>query len=841
MKRSPLFLLLVLLAFSSYAQIDFTAYESFKSQNVDLSYRGLEVMYPRPAKSYYKGCDATPGFSAVLFFDSLQSKLKLSADETSLLEQNHFFVSERLSYSNFGNAVHTVYANDLPLYISTDAILHALHCSYSFLLKNIERMVMLGNLEAYLAEMYARFPSFAAPYSSSEEIIESLRDADLYLAVAYSLITEQIHVPRLSSRGQYDEIMQLIESGSPGACSLFCRESRSREIDFSQFKVRGHYVFTNEDKMMGYRSLEPYFRTMMWLGRIEFFLTAPAPNPWEDPWGKDEIRRMNISALLLNKLSSESPKKNLFAQNETIINYLVGESDNVTPKELESYCLARGIDDPRNLLDDVRYDDYYAGLSQESGFEQKIMGGMLFVDPFASAPDTLPVSFRLSGQRFIIDSYALANVVYDRIIYQNQKIHRGLPDPLDALYALGNSDAAFFLEEELEEYHYAPNLANLRYLINQKDASFWESSLYNSWLGAIRCLNPSETEDPLPFFMQTSAWHQQKMNTQLASWSQLRHDNLLYAKPSYTGMTGCSFPYVYVEPYPEFYASLARFAEDAGAFFSTLTSDNWEFYMLQNYFPRFAEIMGKLQGLAQKEIDNVPFSTDEQKWLQSFLFEGGGSGAPPYSGWYNSLFVNDFDIIKDDYPVVDLHTQPTDQLGVPVGYVLHAGTGKVNLGTVMVKTPGLDRYVVYTGPFFSYYETVTEQFLRLTDQDWSDRVTSNTVPARPEWTRAFLAGPDGSVSISPVELPHQRLVTGSRDVQSVTWHLYPNPARNSIFIRGTGYEHLPYTIYSLSGERFGSGITCSQNPIDVSMLRRGLYFIRIGKGTSVSVIKFVKE
>ena len=62
--------------------------------------------------------------------------------------------------------------------------------------------------------------------------------------------------------------------------------------------------------------------------------------------------------------------------------------------------------------------------------------------------------------------------------------------------------------------------------------------------------------------MQTAAWWQQKMNTQLASWAQLRHDNLLYAKPSYSGGVSCSFPEAYVEPFPEFYGRLAAFARN---------------------------------------------------------------------------------------------------------------------------------------------------------------------------------------------------------------------------------------------------------------------------------------
>ena len=48
--------------------------------------------------------------------------------------------------------------------------------------------------------------------------------------------------------------------------------------------------------------------------------------------------------------------------------------------------------------------------------------------------------------------------------------------------------------------------------------------------------------------MQTAAFWQKMMNTQFSSWTELRHDNLLYAKQSYSGGTICSYPYGYVEP-----------------------------------------------------------------------------------------------------------------------------------------------------------------------------------------------------------------------------------------------------------------------------------------------------
>jgi len=60
--------------------------------------------------------------------------------------------------------------------------------------------------------------------------------------------------------------------------------------------------------------------------------------------------------------------------------------------------------------------------------------------------------------------------------------------------------------------------------------------------------------------MRTRAWAMKTLNTQLASWTQLRHDTILYAKPSYTGMLICMYPAGFVEPRIEFWQHMQNMA-----------------------------------------------------------------------------------------------------------------------------------------------------------------------------------------------------------------------------------------------------------------------------------------
>jgi len=333
------------------------------------------------------------------------------------------------------------------------------------------------------------------------------------------------------------------------------------------------------------------------------------------------------------------------------------------------------------------FENFQKALHATPEAGQRILSDFFIMDPFAEKPDPLPVSFRLMGQKFILDSYIFSNVVYDRIIYNGQKVWRPMPDPLDAVFVLGNDDALPLLNGQLEKYHYSSQLSALRYLTDAYDGDFWEVSLYNAWLSAIRALNAPKDANGLPYFMRTAAWRQEKLNTQLASWAQLRHDNLLYAKQSYTGGTVCSYPHSFIEPYPEFYGRIALFAEKANTFFSSLSVDNWVLSRVKQYFPRLRDTMNTLEAISRKELNREQFSAEEKEFLRKMLFQETGSGKPPFSGWYGDLFY------EQAYPphlesiIADVHTQPTDEAGSVVGNVLHVGTGMVNLGVFLAESP----------------------------------------------------------------------------------------------------------------------------------------------------------
>ena len=406
---------------------------------------------------------------------------------------------------------------------------------------------------------------------------------------------------------------------------------------------------------------------MMWLGRTEFYLIRPNVDPLNCPRQTDaDVQRQIIDALLLSEMLNLSGAQNAFTEIDDVIKFFVGESDNVTFSNLTFLKNAVQINDPSDLLDTNRVKDFQNELKKNDFAYQRILSQVLA----ASEVDSIvPASaFLFLGQRFIIDSYVFSQVTYDRIKYNNTFIRRMLPNSLDVLFALGNDAAGQILKTELEQYHYGTNLASLRYLVDEYSTDFWQSSMYNAWLQAIRSLNPPVERLQMPPFMQTAAYWQSKMNTQLASWAQLRHDNLLYGKQSYTGGVSCSFPFVYVEPFPQFYKNLKQYAEIAKQKFQSLTfsQDYYKEPMLR-YFQRLYEISDTLGTITEKELNNQKLSPEETKFLECTITLNPwvACGEPMYNGWIFSLFYGESH--EDERVVADVHTSPTDESANQVG------------------------------------------------------------------------------------------------------------------------------------------------------------------------------
>jgi hypothetical protein len=630
------------------------------------------------------------------------SRLKLDAAELAALSKNGFVISDKRRYPHFGYGYQTIYSEDLPVFVSADAILQAVHQSYDDILKAIELEALIPQLDRLLAGMRGRLTAATGMDAGTRA------DADLFLTVALGLLRDT--VPPGVAGGDDALIRKLIAgaNAASGMAQIALFGVEDRVIDFSQFKPRGHY--TDDAR------LEKYFRAMIWLGRIDFpFIHTEAGT------GKQVlVRRAVAAAFALRALLDEAALVS-WKRIDGTIRAFVGEPDSMAPPEVDSLKADLGLAgyDVGAVSDQA----LTAAIVKGAYGKQKILSQIVMQAPHEGAWP-LDAVFLFFGQRYVFDSHVFSNVVYDRVQ------RRMMPNPLDVAYAaLGNDQAVALLADDLKKYPYAPALEQMRRLGEEHGDAFWNANLYNLWLGALRALSPTAdiaAGGGLPAVARTEAWGRRVLNTQLASWAELRHDTILYAKQSYTTGVACEFPEAYVDPYPAFYAKIAAFAAAGEAVVAGLPLDASSYLgpRITKYFGQLRQVATILGAMAERQRQGMPHTAEQLAFInQAVSLAPFGCGGPPtLQGWYANLFFNPDGAVEFDPTIADVHTQPTDEAGNPVGYVLHVGTGYARLMVTTVDTCQGPR--AYAGVVFSYHEVVTEKLQRLDDLEWKKRFPS---------------------------------------------------------------------------------------------------------------------
>ncbi len=533
-------------------------------------------------------------------------------------------------------------------------------------------------------------------------------DVDLYLTVARRLLGDTAAAPVAGASAA--EITMLVnlamQAGGLQTVGLF---GGSRDVDFSQFKPRGHYA--------GDSRLEPYFRAMIWLGRTDLrFLqydtfAAPGTPP-------RFFRRQFLAGLLLAQLTDASAGLASWQQMDDILRAFVGESDNMTVADFPKLRTVAGAATPAALA--ALPDGAIAQALLDGGFGiQRIASQILYVPPGgAGAP--LDRVFLFFGQRFIIDSQVFSDVVFDRVRGEPKRM---MPDPLDAAFAaLGNNAAAPLLASELGRFpNYPGALHDVRRLVDLHGDDFWGGNLYSAWLGALRGLSvpggdPTSVAG-LPAVMKTEPWARRVLNTQLASWAELRHDTLLYAKQSYTAIPVCDFPDAYVDPYPEAWAGIVRLARIGKTVAAALPASAGT-GTRPRIGRRWRPSRRRCGGMAEAERAGQPLTAAQLAFINEAVAEvpmsAGCTQINVPTGWYPRLFLTRSDAQKTDPTIADVHTDPADTA------VLHVATGLPRL--MIVTADGCNGPRAYAGVVSSYFEKTTSNFQRLTDMEWSTEV-----------------------------------------------------------------------------------------------------------------------
>jgi hypothetical protein len=639
--------------------------------------------------------------------------LVLSAEQLERLGQDGV-VASPADYPEFHFLYKETVNRNLPVFVTSDALLHAYHLVFDQLLSQLEEGVFLPYLrelnQSLMAQMQLEYDQLKG--SSWEDPARRLY---AYLAVGSKLADPDFQVPAVVEDLAQAEL-SLIEAASGPALSPTFPHLKYGE-DYSQYVPRSHY--TKSD------ALKAYFKAMMWYGRMTFRLNDPQ-DPAVDP---DETRMALLLALTVRDAKAGARATlDLWQVLYDPTTFLVGRSDDLTILDyLQVMDAVYGpLPDLNTVADESRLQAF---ISATQGLPAPRILGLISDD---YKPMEAVKGLRLMGQRFVVDAYIFQELIHPKAP------ERYLPSGLDVMAVLGSERAAAWLEQDPSTQHpkYASQFEKLTGWVAGLSQEDWVETSYNAWLYSLRpLLEPAGQGYPL--FMQSTAWQDKQLNTALGSWAELKHDTLLYAKQAYGGLGAGGWPRPpapvlaqnYVEPVPEVFARIAALAsmtrqglEDRGLIELIPKQDEYAF-SLGDRLDSIASKALQLKAIAESELKGQPLADLDEYTLRSF-----GEYLEELVTWANG----DKEELEPAAIIADVATDPNK------GEVLEVGIGNVHEVYVVAPIPQADGSLALTvarGGIFSYYDFPSKE--RLTDEAWREMVQAGETPEQPPFTSGF--------------------------------------------------------------------------------------------------------
>lgn len=688
-----------------YASVDGSDVESLKlhgtiNGNYDWSPDGLSIAYVTSTEG--KDCLCVQDVSYPLQeVTNVWLYNDLSGSQVQALVQNRFVVTGRghnLFHQLYERYARYTYPSPYPLFITTDSILEVYHLFFDYTLRTLEEKELLPLLEQFV---FLLSDKLNALLSEDVTVPGFKRDAEkLY---AYIKTAELLLDPAIQM-----EDSPLIKRAREEAALIKEHDSRTispvfeQNIDYTVYTIRGHYT---KNDMLG-----KYFQVMSLLGIPKFRTISDEGHITE------AVRKEIRQALILSRLiQSDLQLFELWKKLYNPIMLFVGAADDLTVPDFIRNMKEIYTNDSIAEFYDKKKLEKFLGLIEREKF------------PRIGSPSE-GKSFRIMPQRFTPDGYIHQELLYPKVGTDTEP--RLLPKGLDIMGVLGSDRAYHILDRILSETkyeNYNRQYNTLKDKFSLVTTSEWKQNMYWGWLYMLKSLLPVYGEK-YPEFMRNAAWRDKCLFTALASWTELRHDTILYAKISgaEAGEGGEGWepvrpnPRGYVEPNPEFFS---RMEELINTSYQNLSENKFLDEELNAKLMKFKGIVENLKTIAEKELTGGTITEQEYnfiKWYGSeieyltiFLFEGTAN----FISEGSTALIADIAVDKMN------------------SFYLHEAVGNVREINVIVEIDG--RKQMNIGGILTYYEFAVKD-KRLNDDDWKEMLRNRTAPALPGWTKSFI-------------------------------------------------------------------------------------------------------
>lgn len=606
--------------------------------------------------------------------------------QLAMLENNGFAVMQpsstwpikKLHFSYEGAAY-----SDIPTIVTSDAVLNMYHLFYSESMKSLEANTYYDHLMAMSDRML--FQASDHYETLSEESAEVFKDVFAYIVVGNQLLrmsdetdASKVFVP--------EEVQVLVDAElvSIGSESLAYSNLFDKDLDYSQFIVRGHYDV--------HEQLQHYFKGMMWYSYGSFQIS--------EGFGQDMVvlqGQLSASLMLTHLIFEDVENVKDWSMIYRMTGLYSGLTDDVTPFELRDLIQTIYGENPSlEAYMEVSSDAMLTELLTLRGPE--IMAN-IDENSLLDIPEGLQC--QLMGQRYSLDGNIMQELM--------KPILRPMPTAFDVLSAFGHPVA----EEVLYTYYptnqnwdeYDVTLANMKDLTGTYDG--WQDNLYNGWLWSIDAAAQSfEDYENYPELMTSRAWSHKNIATALGSYAELKHNNILYNLQPMAeagGMTDENVHY-YVEPNVELYARLLWLISYTKLNLEAVyDSDHEAIYLLT----QMEEMLEVFVAVSIKELEGRTVTNEEFSAIRYF------GGLVDYVN-VAFAYIMDSEI---GFPPVDSSALVAD-IASSSGSYREVACGMPR--EIYVVCYVNDKSFIARGSVYSAYEFVSDQ--RLTDGEWSEMI-----------------------------------------------------------------------------------------------------------------------
>jgi len=607
-------------------------------------------------------------------------------------EDQLFHIYERNDYRQF------------PSFVTTDLYLQAFHMFFDCLLKETEEQKFSPMVTLFVKQNYEQMMQLAST-TTDAKIKAAAEHNAAYYAIAYELNTgKSLPVPASFSELVKEEINHVNAAETTSSEFLGYTEAKNMPMFiYNIYRPRGHYT-RNE-------TLKRYFCAMMWLQNA--------------PFGTDKDDQLEQALLLAQTIGGNANLTKQYKDITEPITYLMGMPDDVSILQVYAEIQKSGSTVSELINDKKKFEAIRKALEELSKKQSIIKPKFQASSPFKIC---------LMPQRYMPDS----EVLQEMVDYESTPTLRDVPKGLDILASIGISSAERILIQELKEQEkwnkYTSNLEQMKKRMGEID---WNQTVANKWIAALKDVNSKNAQ--YPKFMLSPQWDKKNLNTALASWAELKHDAILYAKQpmgAECGGGGPPEPYVkgYVEPNIAYWTKaielidatmdvLRRFdlVTEKGTTAATDLREQAEF----------------LLNCSKKELAGKNLTEQEYRQIETIgsIFENITLNLIKESdqflmGWGN---VNGAD--KKISVVADVYT--ANSYNNPDKSVLYEAVGPAHEIYVVVE---LDGYLYLTrGAVFSYREFQEDIAApRKTDEEWQQELQTQPDKGIPNWMKEII-------------------------------------------------------------------------------------------------------